>query len=451
MINEAFSTPGVMAIISTVRSSSDRGAKTAARQWKRGGVVRETWRPFAQTRPMFDAMLDVRPDAVGIERPSSGGAVRLAAITKQFADTRVLQGIDLDIRAGEFITILGASGCGKSTLLRIIAGLERQSSGTVAIDGATVDGLQPSERDIAMVFQSYALYPHLTVFENIAVPLRMRRLARLQRLPGAGMLPGVRRIAAEIAEAVRAVAQTLRIEALMQRKPGELSGGQKQRVALARAMVRKPKAFLMDEPLSNLDAELRVHMRAEIGQLHRQIGATFIYVTHDQVEAMTMSDRVVLIDAGAVLQVASPSVLYGDPAELRVARFVGTPRINVAPAVATAAGIDVLGATLPLASGLAPGAKLQVGIRPENLGVARHGAGLAGRLVYQENLGSDLHLHVEVPGAPAPLVARCDPAAGEGLAVGDGLRLSIPPRHALLFDRDGCRLRPPLSTGHPRG
>jgi multiple sugar transport system ATP-binding protein len=400
---------------------------------------------------MFDAMLDVRPDAARIGRPSSGGAVKLAGITKQFGDTRVLQGIDLDIRAGEFITILGASGCGKSTLLRIIAGLERQSAGTVAIDGAIVDGLQPSARDIAMVFQSYALYPHLTAFENIAVPLRMRRLTRPQRLPGAAVLPAVRRINEAIAQSVQAVAQTLRIEALMQRTPGELSGGQKQRVALARAMVRKPKAFLMDEPLSNLDAELRVHMRAEIAQLHRQLGATFIYVTHDQAEAMTMSDRVVLIDAGAVLQVASPSTLYRDPADLRVARFVGTPRINVVPAVAAAAAIDVLGTPLLVASGLAAGTKLQVGIRPENLDVAHDGAGLASRLVHLENLGSDLHLHVEVPGAPEPLVARCDPVAGEGLTVGDELRLLISPQSALLFDIDGRRLRAPQSTGDARG
>ena len=396
---------------------------------------------------MFDTMLDLTPAAAALGRPSSGGAVRLTGIRKQFGDTRVLQGIDLDIRAGEFITILGASGCGKSTLLRIIAGLEHQTSGSVAIDGVAVDGLPPNERDIAMVFQSYALYPHLTVFENIAVPLRMRRLSRLQRLPGAAVLPGVRRITDAIAEAVQGVARTLRIESLLQRRPGQLSGGQKQRVALARAMVRKPKAFLMDEPLSNLDAELRVHMRAEIAQLHRELGATFIYVTHDQAEAMTMSDRIVLIDAGAPLQVASPSVIYRDPAELRVARFVGTPRINVVPAIATAAGTDVLGMKLQLSSGLGAGTRLQVGIRPESLGVARDGSGLAGRLVYQENLGSDLLLHIDVRGAPAPLIARCDPSAGEGLAVGDALRLVIAPQHALLFDMDGTRIRPLQSAG----
>ena len=374
--------------------------------------------------------------------PSSGGAVRLERIAKRFGDTIVLRGVDLDIRAGEFITILGASGCGKSTLLRIIAGLESQSSGSVAIDGVVVDGLRPDERDIAMVFQSYALYPHLTVFENIAVPLRMRRLTSTQRLPGAALLPGVRRVTDEIGVAVRAVARTLRIEDLLQRKPGQLSGGQKQRVALARAMVRKPKAFLMDEPLSNLDAELRVHMRAEIAQLHREIGATFIYVTHDQAEAMTMSDRVVLLEAGAPLQVASPSTLYGDPDDLRVARFVGTPRINVIPATSTSTGIEMLGTPVPLSSGLAPGTPLQVGVRPGRLGVARGDTGLAGRLAYQENLGSDLFLHVEVTGVSAPLVARCDPADSETFGIGDQMRLGVEPQHLLLFDGEGRRLRP---------
>jgi multiple sugar transport system ATP-binding protein len=352
----------------------------------------------------------VRPDAITVERPSSGGAVTLKGIAKQFGTMKVLHGLDLDIRSGEFITILGPSGCGKSTLLRIIAGLERQSSGSVTIDGTVVDGLRPDERDIAMVFQSYALYPHLSVFENIAVPLRMRRLSSFQRFPGATALPGVRRITGEIAAAVAAVARALRIEPLLQRKPGQLSGGQKQRVALARAMVRKPRAFLMDEPLSNLDAELRVHMRAEIGQLHRQLGATFIYVTHDQAEAMTMSDRVVLIVGGVPLQIASPSAIYTDPDDVRVAQFVGTPRINILPAVATTGGVDVLGAVLPLPSGLASGTRLQIGIRPKRLMTIPGEGGLVGRLIYREDLGSDLFLHVELSGAEAPLIAQCDPS-----------------------------------------
>ena len=385
-------------------------------------------------------MQAVSPGVAGVARPAPRGAVGLAGIAKQFGTTSVLRGIDLDIRAGEFITILGPSGCGKSTLLRIIAGLEAQSAGTVAIDGLSMDGLPPDRRDIAMVFQSYALYPHLTVAENIAVPLRMRRLTRLQRLPGGGVLPGVRRIGASIEEAVRSVAATLRLESLLDRKPAQLSGGQKQRVALARAMVRQPRAFLMDEPLSNLDAELRVHMRAEIAQLHRQLGATFIYVTHDQAEAMTMSDRVAVILEGELRQIASPGELYRDPDDLRVARFVGTPRINVLPAGATAAGIDVLGRPLARPSGLPAGTKLQAAVRAERLAVAEEGA--SGRVVYRENLGSDLFLHVAVDGAAAPVIVRCDSSALDATAIGTSVALDIPPEAPLLFDLDGRRLRP---------
>ncbi|SEP44226.1 carbohydrate ABC transporter ATP-binding protein, CUT1 family [Rhodospirillales bacterium URHD0017] len=385
-------------------------------------------------------MQAVSPSAVGMERPEPRGAVRMTGIAKQFGATSVLRGIDLDIRAGEFITILGPSGCGKSTLLRIIAGLEPQSAGTVAIDGVSMDGLPPDRRDIAMVFQSYALYPHLTVAENIAVPLRMRRLTRLQRLPGARTLPAVRRIGSSIGEAVQAVAATLRLESLLGRKPAQLSGGQKQRVALARAMVRQPKAFLMDEPLSNLDAELRVHMRAEIAQLHRQLGATFIYVTHDQAEAMTMSDRVAVILEGELRQIASPGELYRDPDDLRVAQFVGTPRINVLPAVATAAGIDVLGLPIARQSGLPVGMKLQAAVRPERLAVA--GPGVPGRVVYRENLGSDLFLHVAVDGASTAVIVRCDSSALDVTEIGTSLRLAIPPDALLLFDLDGRRLRP---------
>lgn len=390
-------------------------------------------------------MLVVKPDSVSAGH--AGGAVHLAGIVKRFGGATVLQGIGADIRAGEFLTVLGASGCGKSTLLRIIAGLERQSAGSVMIDGRNVDALRPDERDIAMVFQSYALYPHLTVFENVAVPLRLRRLGLLQRLPGAVLMPTVKATTREIGAAVRTVAATLRIENLLDRKPSQLSGGQKQRVALARAMVRNPKAFLMDEPLSNLDAELRVHMRSEIAQLHRQLGATFIYVTHDQAEAMTMSDRVMVIDSGEALQIATPRDIYEDPEDLRVARFVGTPRINVLPAVARTDGIDVLGMNAPLRSGLAPGASLQVALRPARLVASCGEGGLTGRLVHQEYLGSDLFLHVGVPGTSVPLIARCDPQEARSFAIGKDICLSAPAEHMLLFGDDGRRLRPHLSLG----
>jgi multiple sugar transport system ATP-binding protein len=389
--------------------------------------------------PQCAVAMHVSPGMAGTEKPVHRGAIALAAIAKQFGEVSVLRDIDLDVRAGEFITILGPSGCGKSTLLRIIAGLEPQSEGTVAIDGVSMDGLAPDKRDIAMVFQSYALYPHLTVAENIAVPLRMRRLTRLQRLPGASLLPGVRRTGAGIAEAVRSVAETLRLESLLDRKPSQLSGGQKQRVALARAMVRQPRAFLMDEPLSNLDAELRVHMRAEIAQLHRQLGATFVYVTHDQAEAMTMSDRVAVILDGRLRQIASPSRLYRDPADLRVAQFVGTPRINVFPAVATPVGIGVLGMPVARDSGLPIGTRLQAAIRPERLAVTT-GAGIPGRIVFRENLGSDLFLHIALHGTPGPAIIRCDPSALESTEIGAVVRIVFPAEHLLLFDGEGRRI-----------
>ena len=253
-------------------------------------------------------------------------------------------------------------------------------------------------------------------------------------------MPGARRIGASIGEAVRSVAATLRLESLLDRKPAQLSGGQKQRVALARAMVRQPKAFLMDEPLSNLDAELRVHMRAEIAQLHRQLGATFIYVTHDQAEAMTMSDRVAVILEGELRQIASPAELYRNPDDLRVAQFVGTPRINVLPAVTTAAGIDVLGTPLARPGGLAPGTRLQVAIRPERLAVTADKAGLPGQVAYRENLGSDLFLHVALEGAPAPVIVRCDSAALESTEIGAAVRVAIAAEHLLLFDLEGRRI-----------
>jgi multiple sugar transport system ATP-binding protein len=350
------------------------------------------------------------------------GAMQIRGLGKRFGDSTVLDGVDLDIAAGEFVTILGPSGCGKSTLLRIIAGLETESAGTVSIDGEPMAALAPNARDIAMVFQSYALYPHLTVAQNIAVPLRMRVLGPAQRL--FGLAP--RAVRERIDTDVRQVAAVLRIESLLNRRPGQLSGGQKQRVALARAMVRRPRVFLMDEPLSNLDAELRVHMRAEIAQLHRQIGATFLYVTHDQVEAMTMSDRVAVILGGRLQQVASPDTLYRDPDTLAVAQFVGTPRINVLPA--DRAGLPAAGSA-------------QVAVRPERLAVGASG-NLRGRLVHRENLGSDLLLHVEVAGVANPLIARADPGAVEDFSIGDGLGLSIDPRHALFFDDTGRRIRP---------
>lgn len=366
-------------------------------------------------------MTVVMPVATGTR--ALRGAVRIHGLSKRFGDTTVLDGIDLDIAAGEFVTILGPSGCGKSTLLRIIAGLETESAGGVSIDGASMAGLAPDARDIAMVFQSYALYPHLTVAQNIAVPLRMRVLTPVQRL--SGLAP--RAVRAQIDADVRQVAAVLRIESLLDRKPAQLSGGQKQRVALARAMVRRPRVFLMDEPLSNLDAELRVHMRTEIAQLHRQLGATFLYVTHDQVEAMTMSDRVAVILGGRLQQVASPDTLYRDPDTLDVARFVGTPRINVIPGDK---------------AGLSP--SVRIAIRPERLRIvsAPEQGFLKGRLSHRENLGPDLLLHIDVPGMSDPLIVRTDPAVGKCHAIGKALEVAVDPRHVLRFNGAGRRMWP---------
>ncbi len=386
------------------------------------------------------------PGMVGERAPGSPrprGAVSIRQLKKSFGETEVLKGVDLAVEPGEFVTILGPSGCGKSTLMRIIAGLEEQDAGTVAIDGASVDGVRSSNRDIAMVFQSYALYPHMTVRENIAVPLRMRNLSLARRLPGARLFSSrARATGRTIDEAVRGVANLLQIEQLLDRKPGQLSGGQKQRVALGRAMVREPRVFLMDEPLSNLDAELRVHMRAEIAQLHRRLGVTFIYVTHDQAEAMTMSDRVVVLIGGVPIQVAPPEVIYNEPADLAVARFVGSPRINLLPGFSTAGGIDLNGVALPVHVDLPPGTSVQVGIRPNRIELtARSGLpNLAGRLIHRENLGSDLFLYLSIPGVGDPLIVRHDPADAARTDIGEEMSVYLPPDHLLLFDQAGKRL-----------
>ena len=373
------------------------------------------------------------------------GRVVIRGLSKSFGDTRVLKGVDLDIAAGEFVTVLGPSGCGKTTLMRIIAGLERQDGGSVEIDGQPVDALRPSERDIAMVFQSYALYPHLTVFDNIALPLRMRRMNARQRLPGMRWVDrGVGVVERGIAERVREVAGLLQIEPLLARKPAQLSGGQKQRVAVGRAMVREPRVFLMDEPLSNLDAELRVHMRAEIAQLHRRIGVTFIYVTHDQAEAMTMSDRVVVMMAGQPLQFDPPGQIYADPEDLQVARFVGSPRINALPARVLARGlVNVGGHELALDTGLEAGTIVTLALRPAAARVSLDlsAPGLDARIAHRENLGSDLFLHCSVQGMDATFIAREEPARVGLFPVGAALRIGLPAEQLLVFDEAGRRVR----------
>jgi len=376
-------------------------------------------------------------------------SVTLQSIGKSFGSTPVLSGIDLEVADGEFLTLVGASGCGKSTLIRIIAGLEPQSSGSVLIDGRPVDHLRPHERKLAMVFQSYALYPHMRVFGNIALPLVMSRLNLAERLPLLRLFSlRRRRVLGEIEREVRTVAKQLQIEALLDRRPAQLSGGQRQRVALGRAMVRQPAAFLMDEPLSNLDAKLRVHMRSELAELHERLGTTFIYVTHDQVEAMTMSDRVAMMDGGTILQLGRPSDLYARPANLKVAQFIGTPAINLLPATAAQDGtVELFGAPLPLRVRRGAGAALTVGLRPEAIAAApagTHRTGLhaiAGRLRRSENLGAAHLLHVDLA-APASGTVVCGHEGDPQALAHDarGLALLFAPERLHVFDADGQRV-----------
>ncbi|QWA09914.1 ABC transporter ATP-binding protein [Sodalis ligni] len=356
-------------------------------------------------------------------------SVNIRQIGKAYGETTVLKGVSLDIRDGEFLTLIGPSGCGKSTLLRILAGLEAQDSGSIELDGENIDARRPSGRDVAMVFQSYALYPHFTVFDNIALPLRMQRLSRIQRLPVLGyLLPARKSIERAIAGEVNQVAKMLNIDPLLQRKPGQLSGGQRQRVALGRAMVRRPKIFLMDEPLSNLDAKLRVQMRAEIVALHRRLGVTFVYVTHDQAEAMTMSDRVAVMVGGDVLQIAPPEELYRNPAEIRVAELIGSPKINIL-------AVDAM----PGAARYGFACAHRIGFRPESASIVTSGTGvLEGVVSNVENFGADIFIHVDINGA-GRIIVRRDPHSPR-LSPGNAVGIMLDPRQILVFDTDGKRL-----------
>lgn len=378
----------------------------------------------------------------------------LQGIRKSFARTEILKGITLDVEDGEFISLVGASGCGKSTLLRIIAGLEHPDEGSVSIDGKPVDEASPKARNVAMVFQDYALYPHMTVAQNMAMPLIMGRLPMRARLPGMRLLtPGFAPLRREIATQVETVARQLRIDHLLERKPAQLSGGQRQRVALGRALVRNPHLFLMDEPLSNLDAKLRVQVRQEIVELHQKTGLTFVYVTHDQVEAMTMSNRVALLQEGRLLQVGTPDDLYSDPDSLSVARFIGSPEINVLPAQARAGGFEVGDQFIPVPHQLELGSDLFLAVRPEGVMVAGAGARDGRQMVIlavtrtgMEDLGGEIILHTAVKGLPGiDLRARLQKEAGgvdldlRNLPL--DLNLSFSPRSCRLFAASGARIR----------
>ncbi len=318
------------------------------------------------------------------------GSLELRDVKKRFGHVEVIHGVDLRIEDGEFIVFVGPSGCGKSTLLRMIAGLEATTGGDILIDGEHVNEVPAAKRGLAMVFQSYALYPHMTVRKNLSFGLETIRAPR-----------------AEITRRVTEAAEILQIEQLLDRRPGQLSGGQRQRVAIGRAIVREPRIFLFDEPLSNLDAELRVQMRVEINRLHRRLGVTMIFVTHDQVEAMTLADRIVVLRSGVIEQVGSPLDLYNNPANLFVAGFIGSPRMNflegevvgVADGRLELRGKEGLPLTLP-ADGAAPsvGESVTIGIRPEHLNVVDPDKGLlAGEVQIAEHLGGETFLYVALP------------------------------------------------------
>ena len=368
----------------------------------------------------------------------------IKGIGKSFGGDDVLKGIDISVRAGEFISLVGMSGCGKSTLLRIIAGLERPDRGQIMIGETDVTGMDPSDRNLAMVFQSYALYPHMTVRDNIATPLRMRKLSLSARMPLVGRLTASAEALKDIDASVIEAAETLQIAHLLDRKPAQLSGGQRQRVALARALVRSPAAFLMDEPLSNLDAKLRAHMRDELANLHRRLGATFVYVTHDQVEAMTMSNRIALMSEGRIEQLGTPSDLYQRPANLTVARFIGSPAINLIPVeIASNGAIGAYGRNLGIAAARSQAGQVAtLGIRAEDLVPASHG--LQMQIERIEMHGADRYVHASlIADASHQVTMRL--AASEALPAGDDGILTVGFRadRTHLFAADGQRMADP--------
>ncbi|HNT69769.1 MAG TPA: ABC transporter ATP-binding protein [Syntrophorhabdaceae bacterium] len=352
--------------------------------------------------------------------------IRLENIHKRFGSITVIDNINLSIHDGEFFTFVGPSGCGKSTILSMLAGLEEASSGSIYFDDTDVTGLSPKERDVAMVFQSYALYPHMTVYDNIAFPLRMRDHGRS-------------RIESEVARA----ASMLGLERLLARKPKELSGGQRQRVALGRALVRSPKVFLMDEPLSNLDARLRLEMRGELKRLHRELKTTTVYVTHDQAEALSLSERIAVLDRGAIRQVGTPREVYSEPANLFVAGFIGSPSMNFVPAVIDRTDpleVECNGLKLaPVAIGRPAEKNAVLGIRPEDVSVSndRSEGGIAVTVTLVEPAGSFNWVDVEWNST----ILRGIASAKEALRPGDLAYMSFRPEQALLFEeRSGLRI-----------
>ncbi len=353
--------------------------------------------------------------------------VKLQGVAKAYGATTILRGVDLEIRDGEFMVFVGPSGCGKSTLLRVIAGLEDITGGTLSIGGRVVNDVPPAERGIAMVFQSYALYPHMNLYDNMAFGLKLAKMPP-----------------AEIDKAVRQAAKILNIEHLLERKPKDLSGGQRQRVAIGRAIVRKPEVFLFDEPLSNLDTALRVRMRYEFAKLHQELKTTMVYVTHDQVEAMTLADRIVVLSAGQIEQVGTPLGLYEHPCNLFVARFIGSPEMNILDGTLVAA--DALGATVRLASGATlrcavdatrarAGDAVRLGIRPEHLKEGGSGNTIEVPVTFVESLGGTTYAYGDYPGSADTLTCELDGHSHP--QPGQVLTLTVPEDRTYLFDAQG--------------
>jgi len=359
--------------------------------------------------------------------------LELIGLRKSFGDTHVLHGIDLALANGEMLVIVGASGCGKSTMLRLVAGLETPTAGSILLDGQDISGRDPAQRDMAMVFQNYALYPHMSVFENMAYGLRIRGMAR-----------------DEIHRRVDEAAVLLGLQPMLSRKPRQLSGGQRQRVAMGRAIVRHPKLFLFDEPLSNLDAKLRIQMRAEIRRLQRRLGVTSLFVTHDQVEAMTLGDRLLVLHQGRPAQLATPLEVFERPADTYVATFIGAPAMNLLPASLARDGTSAqlaAGPLLPFADGRRDGPDgraLTIGIRPEHLALGPDGLTLDVDLT--EPLGSETLIHGHLTGEAADMLVvklAGHPPPGERLAV------TLPTAHIHVFDAASGRRLEPIGAENP--
>ena len=352
--------------------------------------------------------------------------IKIEKINKYYGNNHIIKDVSLDIKSQSFTVLVGPSGCGKSTILRMIAGLEDINSGTISIDGSVVNDLAPKQRNIAMVFQSYALYPHMTVFNNMAFGLKLEKRSK-----------------DEINERVNEAAKILQIEDYLQRKPKQLSGGQRQRVAIGRAITRKPKVFLFDEPLSNLDAALRVQMRVELAKLHDQLDATMIYVTHDQTEAMTMADEIVVLDQGVISQSGGPMELYNNPSNLFVGGFIGSPKMNFIKTKqlsksAKGTKVDLFGSSnivIPKKSPVSSdGDEVTLGVRPEHLTVnQKASSSWESKVFVVEKLGSGTFLYLEKEGEPLVVETEGD----SNIKVGDTVKVGFPAGRCQLFDSSG--------------